>query len=353
METIKINIPHKEYEVVIERGLFKSFGKEIRKVYKGTNISVITDRNLYNLYCHRLSSILAEENFVVRFIVVEPGEESKSMKTLEHVYSMLALNQITRSDLIVAFGGGVVGDLAGYAASTYMRGINYIQAPTSLLAQIDSSIGGKVAINLKEGKNLAGSFHQPLRVLTDPDLLESLPEKYIKDGLGEVIKYACIKDVVFFDFLMNVKPIDLLSSMDKIIHVCAIIKTQLVENDERDTGLRMILNFGHTVGHAIEKHTDYEMSHGEAVANGMLIITKNSQLLGFTEAGTYEKIKLMLEHFQISSSLNITTNDIKKYIQLDKKNLIDNINLILLKRMGEAFIYKASHHEIEKFISMD
>lgn len=351
MKTICVNIPNNSYQIVIENGLFENFGKEIREIYKGSKIAVVTDNNLYDLYGTALNDILSEENYIPDFIVVKPGENSKTIETLEHVYSKLALFNITRSDMIIAFGGGVVGDLAGFAAATYLRGIDYIQIPTSLLAQIDSSIGGKTAINLKEGKNLAGSFYQPSKVLIDPEILLSLPDKYIKDGLGEVIKYACIKDHNLFNSLMSFdEKNELFNNIEKVIYDCCNIKKQLVEKDEKDTGDRMLLNFGHTIGHAIEKHMNYQVSHGEAVAAGMLRITKNSENLGYTEAGTYEKIKNMLNNFNIDDHSDLINHDIIKYVCLDKKNLSGEINLILLKKIGDAFIHKASLADAEKFI---
>lgn len=354
MKIIKINVPGSNYDIVIERGLFKNFGTEIRKVYSGTRIAVITDGNLYGLYGNKLYEVLSEENFNSDFISVRPGEGSKSLSTLEHVYSKLAAYNITRNDLIIAFGGGVVGDLAGFAASTYLRGINFIQIPTSLLAQIDSSIGGKTAVNLKEGKNLAGSFHHPLKVLTDPDILLSLPEKYIKDGLGEAIKYACIKDYSLFQVLMSFNTREKLSgNIEQLICTCCGIKKDLVEADEKDKGQRMLLNFGHTIGHAIERHTDFEVPHGRAVSAGMLYITKNSEKLGITESGTYEKIKNMLNHFNIDYNFpGLNINDIKNYIASDKKNLSGEINLILLRKIGDAFIKKVPVDETDKYMAM-
>jgi len=352
MKTLSIEIPDKNYDIIIENGLFNKFGSEIREIYKGSKITVVTDKNLYDLYGTALKDILSKENYVPDFIVVKPGESSKTIETLEHVYSKLALFNITRSDLIIAFGGGVVGDLAGFAAATYLRGISYIQIPTSLLAQIDSSIGGKTAINLKEGKNLAGSFCQPLKVLIDPEILFSLPQKYINDGLGEVIKYACIKDYNLFSFLMSIDAKnELFNNIEKVVFECCNIKKQLVEKDEKDAGERMLLNFGHTIGHAIEKHMNYQVSHGEAVSAGMLHITKNSEYLGYTEVGTYEKIKNLLNNFNIDDHSNLINQDIIKYVCLDKKNLSGEINLILLKKIGYAFIHKVSINDAEKFIN--
>ncbi len=353
MKILKINIPGSSYDIVIEKGLLKNFGAEIKKVYAGTKIAIITDSNLYALYGSTLNEVLSE-NFIPHFIVVKPGETSKSLSTLEYVYSKLAALNITRSDLIIAFGGGVVGDLAGFAASTYLRGINYIQIPTSLLAQIDSCIGGKVAVNLKEGKNLAGSFYHPVRVLTDPDILITLPEKYIRDGLGEAIKYACIKDTVLFDILLNLNTKeDIFDNIKQLICTCCKIKKELVEADEKDKGQRMLLNFGHTIGHAIEKHMDFKVTHGEAVAAGMFYITKNSEEAGITDAGTCEKIKNMLDHFGMSHDFpDLNISHIRNYILLDKKNLSGEINLILLKKIGDAFIKKVPVDKIDKYIAI-
>ena len=351
MKTININLPNNSYDIVIQKGLFNSFGAEIRKVYSNTKIAVVLDRNLHEMYGCRIKDVLEKDNFILNFIVVSPGENSKSLSTLEYVFSKLTSYNITRSDLIIAFGGGVVGDLAGFAAATYLRGISYIQIPTSLLAQIDSSIGGKVAVGLQEGKNLVGSFYHPLRVLIDPDFLLCLPEKYLKDGLGEVIKYACIKDNILYNTLMDIDSnTQLLNRIEQIIYTCCSIKKQLVESDEKDKGQRLLLNFGHTIGHAIEKHMNYKISHGEAVCLGMLYITKNSENLGFTETGTYDSIKTILKHFNIEykhSGLDIEV--LKDYICMDKKNLSGNINLILLKKIGEAFIHKVPIEEIEKY----
>lgn len=357
MKIININVSSSYYDIVIQKGQFNSFGAEIRKVYSKTIIAVITDSNLYDLYGRRLKDALEKDNFIPHFIVVNPGENSKSLSTLEYVFSKLTSYNITRSDLIIAFGGGVVGDLAGFAAATYLRGISYIQIPTSLLAQIDSSIGGKVAVNLKEGKNLVGSFYHPLRVLIDPDFLLSLPEKYLKDGLGEVIKYACIKDNMLYNTLMDIDSnTKLLNHIEQIIYTCCNIKKQLVESDEKDNGLRLLLNFGHTIGHAIEKYMNYEISHGEAVCLGMLYITKNSENLNYTETGTYDSIKIILKHFNIEyehfglDTFNLEV--LKNYIYTDKKNLSGEINLILLKKIGEAFIHKVPFEEIEKYTSI-
>lgn len=340
MKTIKVDLGSNKYDIVIQNGILKNAGEEIKKIYREKKIAIITDENVIGLHADELKKSLLNNNYEVQFITIKPGEKSKSLETLKDIYDELISFGLTRSHLIIAFGGGVVGDLAGFAASTYLRGIDYVQIPTTLLSQIDSSIGGKVGVNLDKGKNLIGSFYQPKKVIIDPNVLATLPEKYIKDGLGEVIKYACIKDADFFEHLMGIRTNeDLFQNMEYIIFKCCNIKKEYVERDERDTGLRMILNFGHTIGHAIEKYFNYEKTHGWAVAVGMYQITKTSESLGYTERGTAEKIKNILINFNIEyDMIPVDMKVIKETICLDKKNLSNKINLILLKKIGESFI---------------
>lgn len=344
---IDINTP-KKYEVIIENGIFKNVQNEIKKVYKGLRIAVITDENLYKLYGEQLKTLL--KGFEIKIIKVVPGENSKSFETLINVYSNLS-GFIKRNDLIVAFGGGVVGDLAGFAASTFLRGVKLIQIPTTLLSQIDSSVGGKTAINIPEGKNLVGSFYNPERVIIDPELLQTLPEKFFWDGFGEVIKYACIKDEDLFNTLITSN--DIHENIEELIYICLNIKKGLVEQDHKDYGLRMLLNFGHTIGHAIEKHLNYTISHGEAVCMGMYHITKNSQRLGFTKDGTLTRLTMLFDKYNINYKFNISTEQIIKYVYLDKKSDLDFINLILLKEIGNAFIHKVTLDNLYDFINVE
>ncbi|WP_313163827.1 3-dehydroquinate synthase [Sedimentibacter sp.] len=341
-----------KYEVIIKKGLIQNLSEEIKKVYTGKKIAVLTDENIFELYGSKLESSLNVQ-FHVSFIVIKPGENSKTLSVLEFIYAKLSEYNIQRSDLIIAFGGGVVGDLTGFAASTYLRGIDYIQVPTSLIAQTDSCIGGKTAVNLTQGKNLAGSFYHPKAVLIDTDFLLTLSDKHIKDGMGEIIKYACIKDLSLFRILVNIKSQqDLFENIEEIVHICLSIKKQLIESDEKDNGMRMLLNFGHTIGHAIEKYSGFQIAHGEAVSAGMLIITKNSERIGYTEIGTYEKLKAVLDNFNIQYNLDdYNKEEIKKYILSDKKILNDNINLILMKTISESFIHNVPINVIDEFIN--
>ncbi len=353
MKKLNMNVGNITSNIIIEKGIIKNAGHEIRKVYSNIKIAVVTDENVFGLYGEILGKSLAAEGFTPTFIVIKPGEQSKTVDTLKHVYSNLVSMGITRGDLIVALGGGVVGDLAGFAASTYLRGIDFVQIPTSLLAQIDSSIGGKVAVNLDEGKNLIGSFYHPRLVLVDPEVLNSLPEKFVKDGLGEAIKYGCIRDEELFSMLLDIKnKFELLENIEDIIFRCLSIKKEMVEMDEKDKGIRMLLNFGHTIGHAIEKYFNYEKySHGEAVSVGMYLITKKSEEMGLTEKGTSDKIKDILENYGIEYIIpHLDREEIIKSILVDKKNISGKLNLILLKDIGNAFIYIIPEEETSKFI---
>ncbi len=351
MKIIKVNLNSKKYDIVIQNGLIKNLGYELNDIYINKKIAVVTDKNVFALHGSYVKEALEKCHYDCRFIVVEPGESSKSMETLKSVYEQLIDFNLTRSDLIIALGGGVVGDLSGFAASTYLRGVDYVQVPTTLLAQIDSSIGGKTAVNLEQGKNLIGSFYHPRKVLIDPDVLETLPDKFIKDGLGEVIKYACIRDSAFFQMLSGINTKEqLFDNLEHIIFTCLNIKRELVEKDEYDKGERMLLNFGHTLGHAIEKYFNYEYSHGEGVSLGMYYITGKSEALGITEQGTAEKIKNMLINFNIDYNLpDLNMNAIKDTVMLDKKNISGNMKLILLRKIGTAFIESVPVKNIDKF----
>ena len=340
---LNVNIPNNEYDIIIKKGIFSNIRDEIGMVFKGNKIFIVTDENVDKLYGRDFSNK----------IVLKPGEESKSLENLEKIYNKMAQSNMTRNDLVLALGGGVVGDIAGFAASTYLRGVPFIQIPTSLLSQVDSSIGGKVAVNLSFGKNLVGSFYQPKLVLIDPDLLSTLPIRYLNDGLAEVIKYGCIRDINLFNLLSSYDDHDdLFKNIDDVIFTCCNIKREIVERDEKDLGERMILNFGHTIGHGIERYFNYEKyTHGEAVAIGMCLITKWSEEMGLTFKGTYERIKNLLLKFNLP--IDCSMDDKKKLLDgifLDKKSHSNSINLILLKEIGESFIYNISKETLSLWI---
>ena len=353
MRNLNINLPDKSYEIKIEKGLRKEFGNEIKKIYTGKKIFIITDKNVYNIYGKEVESSLMKVGIEPFFTVVEPGEKSKSIEILEKVYDDLLSKEINRGHMIVALGGGVVGDLTGFVAATLLRGIKFIQIPTSLLAQIDSSVGGKVAINLERGKNLVGNFYHPEVVLIDPEMLDTLDKRYLADGTAEVIKYGCIKSNELFEILESFSDQkEYMDNIEDIIYRCCDIKREVVEEDEKDTGIRMILNFGHTIGHGIEQFFNYEKyTHGEAVAMGMYTITKKSEEMNETEEGTADRIKKILMKYNLEYELPLMDLEaIEKAVRLDKKTSVDDITIILLNKIGDCFLKKIKKDKIVNYL---
>ena len=353
MYSIEVKASSRSYPIYIKNGLLEEIGAEVKKIYKGRKIAVVTDSNVNEFYGQKVISSLKVEGFETFKIVVKAGEESKSFETLLEVYDKLLDFKINRGDIIIALGGGVVGDMTGFAAATFLRGIPLIQIPTSLLAQVDSSVGGKVAVDLPRGKNLVGNFYSPTAVFIDPLLLGTLNDKFLSDGMGEVIKYGVIKDSELFYTLMNYENKEaLLKEIDKIIYTCCSIKAAVVELDEKDTGDRMLLNFGHTIGHAIEQFFNYELySHGEAVAMGMYSITKLGEELGMTKAGTSVAIKDILIKYNLPWDLpEIKSEDVIETISHDKKNIGDSMNFILIESIGNSFIEKIDKAKIKNYL---
>lgn len=343
MELI-VDLKERSYPIIIEKGLINRVSEEVGKVYKEKKIFIITDDNVNKYYGEKISTDLSDKGFEVKVLSLKPGEETKNFNTLPTVYNELLDFNLTRSDLIIALGGGVIGDLAGFVASTYLRGVDFIQIPTSLLAQVDSSVGGKVAVDLERGKNLVGSFYHPKCVLIDPEVLNTLDKRFFIDGMAEVIKYGCIKDKEFFDYLEKIENNkQLINNMEVVIHKCCDIKREVVENDEKDKGERMLLNFGHTLGHAIEQYYNYsKYSHGEGVAIGMYAITKISEEKGLSKRGTSQRIKDILVKYKLPYEMEVNIEDILEAINLDKKKLGKNLNLITLKEIGSSEIYKTT-----------
>lgn len=345
MKSLTVNLSEISYDIIIEKGALKKLGNLISNISKGKKIAIITDENVDKHYGETVRETLCEKGFQVEKLVLLPGEESKSFNSLLPLYNWLLDIKITRSDLIIALGGGVIGDLTGFVAATLLRGIPFVQIPTSLLAQVDSSVGGKVAVDLEKGKNLVGSFYHPKLVIIDTSVLETLEDRFFNDGLGEVIKYALIKDEDLFNLLQDLGTREeLMRHIEDIIFRCVDIKRSIVERDEKDLGERMILNFGHTFGHAIEKAYDFKgFTHGEAVAIGMYQITKISENMKITKPGTADKIKDILKKYNLPYSCDI--KDFKKIteaIALDKKNLDNNLNVVLINSIGDGFIYKTT-----------
>lgn len=337
---MKVNLQKDSYPIYIEKGLLNHITSYIQEIYDGSKIMIISDDNVYSYYGEFVTQQLQQE-YLVSHVIVPHGEQSKRFDILKDIYSELLSFQLTRTDMIIALGGGVIGDLAGFVASTFLRGVKFVQVPTSLLAQVDSSVGGKVAVDLPEGKNLVGAFKHPSMVLIDPCTLETLPKRFIRDGMGEVIKYGCIFDKELFEQLNQYDSFEeLYQDIDDIIYKCVDLKRQVVEKDLYDFGDRLVLNFGHTLGHAIEQYYHYDKySHGEAVGIGMVQITRIAQKKSLTQQGTSKRIEALLHKYQLPTECHIPTQDLKQAMSLDKKNIHKNLSYVLLHEIGQSYVY--------------
>ncbi len=333
----------------IGSGVMNNVGTVCRELSKDAKVAVVTDSNVAPLYASRVYTAIKSAGLDAYTLTLPAGEEYKTLKTVSDIYAFLAENRFTRSDILVALGGGVVGDISGFTAATYLRGIRSIQIPTTLLAQVDSSVGGKCGVDLPYGKNLVGAFNQPDRVLIDTDVLKTLPSDIFCDGMAEVIKYGCIFDEHLFCDIISLTPGHI---SDKIVERCVQLKRDVVERDEHDKGDRMLLNFGHTVGHAIEKLGNFtEFSHGAAVAIGMAAAAKIGEARGFTASGTYERITSALSRFSLPFKLPYPPDDLVSSMAMDKKNLNGKLNFILLSKIGSGHIVPTSLNDISSVFS--
>ena len=347
MATISVPLGDRTYPVDIQSGLIDRVGEYARKLLGGGAAAMITDDHVAPLYLKRVEASLDAAGVRHTALVLPHGEGTKCLAALEKVYTFLCDSRITRTDGLIALGGGVIGDLAGLAAATFLRGIRFIQVPTTLLAQVDSSVGGKVAVDLPQGKNLVGAFYQPEAVLCDPDTLRTLTDEFWRDGLGEVVKYGCIGDAPLFDLLEDCAPggrETLMGRIDEILTHCIQAKADVVAKDERDTGLRMTLNFGHTVGHAVEACQHYQgLSHGEAVALGMSVMTRLSEGRGMTEAGTSARLDALLAALSLPRALpDLPEDALIAAMGMDKKSAGSALRVIVLDRIGACRIHHTS-----------
>ena len=333
------------YDVLIENGLLEEAGRLIREITKGQTAVIVSDSNVFPLYGSALEDALKKENFNVLTFVFEAGEESKSTDTLVALWEFLAGNRITRSDTLVALGGGVTGDLTGFAAATFLRGIRYINIPTTLLSMVDSSVGGKTAVDLKNGKNLAGAFYQPSLVIIDPLTLSTLPVNIFNDGMAEVIKYGMINTPVLLRKLQGEYDIN------EIIEICVSAKRDIVAVDEKDTGLRQLLNFGHTPAHSIELLSEFSVSHGSAVAAGMVIMTKAAIKTGECEEEALGVLLSLLGKFSLPVSSSFSAEEIAGIALSDKKRTGDTITLVIPEKAGCCILKKLPVAELTPFIS--
>ncbi len=325
MKIIKTNT----YDIHIEHGVFNRLF-DVLNVADNQNVFVVVDARVETLYQQALSNVFGDN---VHLIKVPQGERSKSLNTYQHVLSALLEHNVVKTDLLIALGGGVIGDLTGFVAATLFRGMAYVQIPTTLLAMVDSSIGGKTALNLSEGKNLIGSFHEPNQVIIDPAFLKTLPAREINSGMVEMVKAALIKD---HDFYLTLKEATTITSA--LIHHAITIKKAVVEADFYDQHHRHILNFGHTFGHAIEQHFQYQVSHGEAVAMGIKLALKLGFHLGFHPQALLDEITTLFDDKRLITYPEPKINDLMPYLVHDKKIKGSTINFVFIKSIGEAFI---------------
>lgn len=345
--TVHTSVP---YDIVIGRGCLAQTGELAAGVFpRGARAVVVSDSNVAPLYAEKVLSSLREAGFSCSLCVFPAGEENKRFSAIEPMYAAFAEQGLTRSDFAAALGGGVTGDMAGFAAATWLRGIRFLQIPTTLLSQIDSSIGGKTGVDLPQGKNLVGAFHQPSLVLADPDTLSTLEPRYFADGMGEAIKHACIKSRTLFDFLMST---DVRKEPERLIEENLKIKRSAVEQDEFDNGERMKLNFGHTFGHALEKLHGYRgLSHGEAVGIGMVMMARCGEKAGLTEPGTAGQIAQALTKYGLPvSDGSADLSAIPELAMADKKARGGTVNLVMLRRIGESFLYPADRTRLTELM---
>lgn len=350
MKTIRVNLSDDSYNIFIDKGILKGIGDMLAKEKQPCKTLLITDKNIDRIYSHIVTESLAQHGFRVKSFTLTPGEDQKSLETAMILYEACFDHKLDRSSLIVALGGGVAGDMSGFVAATFMRGIPFIQIPTSLLAQVDSSIGGKVAVNHPRGKNMIGSFYQPLAVFIDTETLSTLPAIELVTGLVEVIKYGVIKDAELFEYieksLYDILQLDQ-KALLKIIATSCQIKADIVAEDEKEKHVRAILNYGHTIGHAIEALTHYKKyRHGEAVAIGMLYAARIAVEMGLTGSTVFERQLSLVKRLGLPLSTGLKPKDIIKTLYLDKKAVSGKLRFVLPTGIGEVIISDQVTEEI-------
>lgn len=344
MKIIRVNAS-KEYDVVIGSGILSSLGERCASLFGKSRALIVTDSNVAPLWLQKTKASLENAGIDTLEFVFTAGEDSKSKETLFELLEFAAENRITRSDFAVALGGGVTGDMTGLASSLFLRGIPFIQVPTTLLAAVDSSVGGKTAVNLTAGKNLAGAFYQPSLVLCDTDTLSTLPDCEFANGMAEVIKYGVIFDKELFD---KVQSGDVKSDIEKIIARCVELKRDVVAKDEFDCGDRQLLNFGHTLAHSVEKCSSFGIAHGSAVAIGMVIAAKASFALGWSDEDCTEAIINANKNNNLPVECEFSPRMLADASLSDKKRSGGTINFVVPKKIGECVLKKIPVEDLYK-----
>lgn len=348
MPAIRISAS-REYDVIVERGILGDLGKFARRAVSGSAkiAAVVSDDRVFELYGKRACDALQEAGFRVVSFVFPHGEQSKTLAVYGEIVHFLSENHLTRSDFLVALGGGIPGDITGFAAATYQRGIPFIQIPTTLLAAVDSSVGGKTAVNLETGKNQVGCFYQPSLVLCDPEVLKTLPEEEYRCGCAEVIKYGILGNAEFFRELRE-RPIK--NQLERVITTCVSMKRDIVAEDEFDRGKRQLLNLGHTIGHAIEACSGFKILHGEAVAAGMALIARAAFQKGICGAETVEAILSVLKEYGLPTGTDFSAEELLRAVMSDKKMNGDRITLVLPEKIGKCRLEELPAEQLESFI---
>ncbi|MEE3362400.1 MAG: 3-dehydroquinate synthase [Anaerovoracaceae bacterium] len=348
MERIRINTSS-PYDVVIESGALSQAGTLAFEITDTCKVCIVTDNVTHELFNDTVAGSFSDCGFDVYKITFPEGEMTKTLECLGTLLEYLADNGFTRSDMIIALGGGVIGDLAGFAAGTYMRGIKFIQIPTTLLAAVDSSVGGKTAVNLTAGKNLAGVFHQPSLVIYDPRTAESLTHDIFMDGLAEAAKSGMIADASLFEYILTADEPPFSEFVNRLVTGSIHVKADIVEQDEFDNGLRQLLNFGHTAGHAIERLSDFEVSHGRAVATGMLIASKAALVKEWSRDDCYSKIKTFMLRYGYDMECPYSAEELAAAAAVDKKHRGGTITVVIPLEVGECALMDIPDGELEDF----
>ncbi len=345
MRSVRVELGSNSYEVLIGAGLLGQTGRFLKEKGFAGKLVIITDPTVQRLYGAALSQGLSGDGFNVVALLVPEGEAQKSLETASRLYQELTDARAERSTPILALGGGVIGDLSGFVAATYLRGVPLLQIPTTLLAQVDSSIGGKVAVDHGRLKNKIGAFYQPRLVISDIETLQSLPTRELANGLAEVIKTAAIRRREFFAYLeANIERVRALdaAALEEVVFQCAQVKAEVVAKDERDLGLRAILNYGHTIGHAVESTTDFEVPHGGAVAIGMVTAARISHKMGMLAQSELIRLKDLIEKAGLPTVMpNLQVEKLMQAMQSDKKVQQDKVRFVLLKSIGDAVVTDA------------
>jgi 3-dehydroquinate synthase len=345
MHVVKVDLGDRSYDIEIGTNL-DQIGRRLQGFGFGQKIAFITNPTVKKLYGQRVVDSLKAAGFVVLSIEIPDGEQYKTLDWANAIYSALLINSFDRKSALVALGGGVIGDLTGFAAATFMRGVPFVQVPTTLLAMVDSSVGGKTGVNHAMGKNMIGAFYQPKKVLMDLDVLKSLPRKEFLAGMAEVIKYGVIWDASFFEYLDRKQEKILSLDPDALSHIIrrsCEIKAEVVSKDERESGLRAILNFGHTVGHAIETAENYTMRHGEAVAIGMVYSSKLAHKTGLCDASVPERVEKLIKSFGLPTNLTAlsrkpSVTELIDIMRIDKKAEGGKVKFVFPKKIGEVVV---------------